>query len=720
MPTLVEAPETPPGLQHKSAITAEPIVTTDDRTGEVTAVVSVTNVVDEVGDIILPGAYTATLTKRKPKGVWSHSWKDWVARTEDIREYAPGDPQLKALLDEAGATLPANAGALVVRCKFNMNDPDSYKAYQKVKFFSETNECQWSIGYSVPPAMGTRDSKGIRRIKGLELFEYSPVLFGAASQSTSLSVKSVDPAEWPDEGKAADEEQVESAPAVSEDETIGLAPEDDTAAGDVTTPEDEVLSDDDPVPANVNEPVDDNVLDAVEDIAKDAVGDGEMEPDPDGPAEEVKRKFTSDQRDKAASAGQAMDDGSFPIKNEEDLKNAIQAHGRAKDPDAAKKHIIARAKALGLTRLLPDGWTTSTKSEGEDLETKYDTSPVGKPGGKQNWVDKAGGLPPFIRAVAHALIRAGHSKAQAIQIAVGTIRRWAEGGGDVTAKTRAKAAATIAEWEAKKGSKEALADDLEAPEVAVVSTDPEAAEAASGEPVGLLAKWDPTAEVGRWAAYRPTLTGTRVVVEAKDVPHLAGTQEERREMLRLALDELLLPADAESKSWLGIDGTWDAEVVASVYGGTDVKTYRVPYTLATGDGGDATVLLGVPAVTRLSMSTEDTGGDVDVPLVLSDGVDAALIGAKLLAASTEAKAGRVLSGSNATRIASAVETLISVLQSAGVQINVPADDETTEPVPDDENAETKSVESITVEDSGISVAELLADAAHLRALALRS
>ena len=40
----------------------------DDAEGTVQAVVSVTNIVDNVKDIIEPGAYSQTLTKRVPKG----------------------------------------------------------------------------------------------------------------------------------------------------------------------------------------------------------------------------------------------------------------------------------------------------------------------------------------------------------------------------------------------------------------------------------------------------------------------------------------------------------------------------------------------------------------------------------------------------------------------------------------------------------------------------
>lgn len=71
---------------------------------------------------------------------------------------------------------------------------------------------------------------------------------------------------------------------------------------------------------------------------------------------EQARMFNTEERKKAASAGAALPDGSFPIHNEKDLRNAIHALGRAKDVPRAKAHIIKRAKALGLSKLLPDSW----------------------------------------------------------------------------------------------------------------------------------------------------------------------------------------------------------------------------------------------------------------------------------------------------------------------------------------------------------------------------
>lgn len=69
-----------------------------------------------------------------------------------------------------------------------------------------------------------------------------------------------------------------------------------------------------------------------------------------------KADFSEKERKKLAKKKEALPDGSFPIRNTSDLKNAIQAIGRAKDPDKAKAWIKKRAKALGKEDLLPDTW----------------------------------------------------------------------------------------------------------------------------------------------------------------------------------------------------------------------------------------------------------------------------------------------------------------------------------------------------------------------------
>ena len=81
------------------------------------------------------------------------------------------------------------------------------------------------------------------------------------------------------------------------------------------------------------------------------------------PTSEAGKSYTDAARQHLAKEGKALPDGSYPIVNVADLKNAIQAIGRAKNVAAAKAHIIKRAKALDATDALPDDWDTSTDQD---------------------------------------------------------------------------------------------------------------------------------------------------------------------------------------------------------------------------------------------------------------------------------------------------------------------------------------------------------------------
>jgi SPP1 gp7 family putative phage head morphogenesis protein len=76
-----------------------------------------------------------------------------------------------------------------------------------------------------------------------------------------------------------------------------------------------------------------------------------------------------------------------------------------------------------------------------------------------NWVARRGGLPPMVRAIVRALERNGHSESSAIAVAIGAVKRWAAGGGNVHPSTRARAAAAVAHWESIKGHR--AIEDLE-------------------------------------------------------------------------------------------------------------------------------------------------------------------------------------------------------------------------------------------------------------------
>ena len=154
----------------------------NDADGIVEAIVSVTNIVDSVNDVIEPGAYKNTLRKRNPKGVWSHDTNIPVAKTLKVEELMPNDERLPDDLRSQ------NAGALLVKMQFNLNTTRGRDAFHDVQFFADEQE--WSIGYSVPEGKSMTDEKtGVRFIKQLELYEYSPVIFGAAPNTRTLSVK---------------------------------------------------------------------------------------------------------------------------------------------------------------------------------------------------------------------------------------------------------------------------------------------------------------------------------------------------------------------------------------------------------------------------------------------------------------------------------------------------------------------------------------------------
>jgi hypothetical protein len=79
----------------------------------------------------------------------------------------------------------------------------------------------------------------------------------------------------------------------------------------------------------------------------------------------AKADFSDEERKSLAGKGQALPDGSYPIRNTDDLGNAIKAYGRASDKGRAKSWIIRRAKALGATGMLPDSWSVS-KADTDD------------------------------------------------------------------------------------------------------------------------------------------------------------------------------------------------------------------------------------------------------------------------------------------------------------------------------------------------------------------
>ena len=67
-------------------------------------------------------------------------------------------------------------------------------------------------------------------------------------------------------------------------------------------------------------------------------------------------ELDTEERRKLADEGKALPDGSFPIRNREDLKDAVQSYGRASDKAEAKRWIKRRARELNAEKELPEDW----------------------------------------------------------------------------------------------------------------------------------------------------------------------------------------------------------------------------------------------------------------------------------------------------------------------------------------------------------------------------
>jgi hypothetical protein len=119
-----------------------------------------------------------------------------------------------------------------------------------------------------------------------------------------------------------------------------------------------------------------------------------------------------------------------------DLTDALENIASAEDP--VPEALIERAHAIYLSHTTP---ITKSAETGE-LSTTH--RPLGTHG---LWGDRTAQLPAYIQNIAHSLMRDGHSESEAIELAIGAVRRWAAGGKHVTPEVRAAAASALAEWE---------------------------------------------------------------------------------------------------------------------------------------------------------------------------------------------------------------------------------------------------------------------------------
>nr|DAG96398.1 MAG TPA: NUDIX hydrolase [Herelleviridae sp.] len=80
--------------------------------------------------------------------------------------------------------------------------------------------------------------------------------------------------------------------------------------------------------------------------------------------------FTHEERKDLAKKGEAMPNGKYPIRNRQDLKDAIRLSGSSSMPkEDVKKWIKKRAKELNLEDELPEDWKVEKTMDTEDAHT---------------------------------------------------------------------------------------------------------------------------------------------------------------------------------------------------------------------------------------------------------------------------------------------------------------------------------------------------------------
>ena len=156
-------------------------INVDEAEGIVECFVSGVGNKDSVGDIVLPGAFTESLKRRKPRVVWGHDWNHPIGKVLEIYEVGAEDRRLPAKMKAAGI------GGLFAKVQFNLKSEKGREAFANVSFYGEEQE--WSIGYKTLDAIYDNQRQA-NLLREVELYEVSPVLHGANQLTGTISIKS--------------------------------------------------------------------------------------------------------------------------------------------------------------------------------------------------------------------------------------------------------------------------------------------------------------------------------------------------------------------------------------------------------------------------------------------------------------------------------------------------------------------------------------------------
>jgi HK97 family phage prohead protease len=132
------------------------------------------NVVDDYGTIWLPGCWTESLNRKKPKSVWGHDWLDPIGQVVDFKDSAKN---LRVTIQFSDFDAVPRAR----QAHRQMMDGD----IDELSFGFELNEWSFVEGGKDGIPEGARE-----KVTRATMYEVSPVLVGAVPGTKVLSVRS--------------------------------------------------------------------------------------------------------------------------------------------------------------------------------------------------------------------------------------------------------------------------------------------------------------------------------------------------------------------------------------------------------------------------------------------------------------------------------------------------------------------------------------------------
>jgi len=405
-------------------------ISVDKAEGIVEAFAAAIGNKDSVGDIIAPGAFAKSLQRRKPRVVWGHNWNEPIGKVLEITEVPSSDPRLPVKMKSAGVgglfvkvqfNLASERGREAFASVLFFGEDQEWSIGYKTLVGNydparSANLLQEVELYEVSPVLhGANNLTGTISVKGDQADNMTTVSdtdWNAGTTGTTGSEYTItytptttagtytadekayfDGHKYPGGDPMPEEDEsderrmirkafmsalgnVEKMKFVDNDKVVFEKPGEgmwmskyrrDGRNIRITSPvraRSQVVY----VPMEVTTPGPMPMAPKPE-MHRCSCGDPAHNRYKDGEEGEAKRDIGPDKREEMAKEGAAMEGGGYPIANVEDLKNAIQAIGRAKDPAATKRHIVKRARALGHADMIPDSWTEKS-GEPDDIETK--------------------------------------------------------------------------------------------------------------------------------------------------------------------------------------------------------------------------------------------------------------------------------------------------------------------------------------------------------------